>query len=657
VQTLPNGIKKYEASDNASIENFNANAQVIDDHIGQTNGPHGATSAATPNRIAQRDTGGRIKAAPPVDADDVARKGEVDALESKVGTLSSLLTTAKSSVVTAINELFTLASNGKAAIAAAITGMGQAAAGTDTFAQLAAKIRDISKDATAVAGNILSGKTAYVGGGKVTGTITDHSGATVAVATLNDGTGAKQSYIVSAASNAPSDMAMQIRIKPPAGYYDGNTILDVRLWGIRPDNIRSGDRIFWNDGTALTGSFTSDANATAPQILSGRTAYVNGAKITGTMVNRAGVQAQWSGVSSITELTVHPDAPSDHSKLVIKPGNDGYYDANSTFRVDMFGLVPGNIKAGQVVGYTNGSSTQKMIGTFTADANATAPQILSGRTAYVNGTKVTGTMANYPFQNVAYNAVAGSNGEIYTRINPGAYITTEIRDGKQVAEIYAQDPDFISANIRADKNIFGLQGGIPVKHAGNGDGGTAANHHNHQALSPWSGNALFVKGAWLTGGPTIYEGDSWIKIAEPDFKPENIANGINMFGLVGTMKRSWTLDFWMGHSSDHEGSFGFHGLSLPRRTFTGLGFQPRGWLLIQIPGSGNANISNRNWAYVADGLNATDMGRVFMYHWSNTGVNEHFTGHMPSADWYQPYQGVRVPVPQTIQWYRIFAWE
>lgn len=54
-----------------------------------------------------------------------------------------------------------------------------------------------------------------------------------------------------------------------------------------------------------------------------------------------------------------------------------------------------NIKAGVTVSYGLENNTLTSItGTFTSDANAYASGILSGLTAYVNSSKITGTMAN-----------------------------------------------------------------------------------------------------------------------------------------------------------------------------------------------------------------------------------------------------------------------
>jgi len=58
---------------------YDALRENLEDHASATTGVHGATSAATPNTIVQRDSAGRIKAAAPAASDDVARKEEVDA--------------------------------------------------------------------------------------------------------------------------------------------------------------------------------------------------------------------------------------------------------------------------------------------------------------------------------------------------------------------------------------------------------------------------------------------------------------------------------------------------------------------------------------------------------------------------------------------------
>ncbi len=59
----------------------------------------------------------------------------------------------------------------KGVIVAAINDMNQPAEVTDSHAQLADKIRDISNDATAVVGDVESGKTFYSAGAKKTGTL------------------------------------------------------------------------------------------------------------------------------------------------------------------------------------------------------------------------------------------------------------------------------------------------------------------------------------------------------------------------------------------------------------------------------------------------------------------------------------------------------
>ena len=117
---------------------------------------------------------------------------------------------------------------------------------------------------------------------------------------------------------------------------------------------------------------TSDANATASQILSGYTAYVNGSKITGTMTNRGAVSSSLNCGGSYT-------IPA------------GYHNGS--------GKVTANSLASQT------------------SATATAAQILQGYTAWVNGTRLTGTMI--AGINLGSAAASSSVGSSALRLNEG----------------------------------------------------------------------------------------------------------------------------------------------------------------------------------------------------------------------------------------------
>lgn len=96
-----------------------------------------------------------------------------------------------------------------------------------------------------------------------------------------------------------------------------------------------------------------------------------------------------SGVTKKSAATYTPGT-SDQS---IASGQ--YLNGTQTIKGDS-NLTAGNIRSGvkifNVTGSYAGSSSSG--GTDTSDATATAANILSGKTAYVNGSKVTGTMTN-----------------------------------------------------------------------------------------------------------------------------------------------------------------------------------------------------------------------------------------------------------------------
>ncbi|WP_128895714.1 pyocin knob domain-containing protein [Longirhabdus pacifica] len=85
----------------------------------------------------------------------------------------------------ALSELFTNVSDGKTTLAAAITDMGQSALGNMTFAQLAVKVKDISKNASSTPSDVLTGRTAYAGGTKITGTMSNNGTKIITPSTTN----------------------------------------------------------------------------------------------------------------------------------------------------------------------------------------------------------------------------------------------------------------------------------------------------------------------------------------------------------------------------------------------------------------------------------------------------------------------------------------
>ena len=173
----------------------------------------------------------------------------------------------------------------------------------DNFPTAISEIVTVSEgtaDATATATDILIGKTAYANGSKITGNMANNG-------TLSSSLNCGGSYTI------------------PVGYTSGGTV------------------------TANTLASQTSATATEAQILSGQTAYVNGSKITGTMANQG---AKTSSLNCGGSYTI----PA------------GYHNGS--------GKITANTLASQT------------------SATATAAQILSGQTAYVNGSKVTGTMAN-----------------------------------------------------------------------------------------------------------------------------------------------------------------------------------------------------------------------------------------------------------------------
>lgn len=156
----------------------------------------------------------------------------------------------------------------------------------------------------------------------------------------------------------------------------------------------------------MTGTFTTDANATAGDLAEGKTAYVNGAKVTGTLgdasVKGATIVTNPSAVRDNTSGGIAYDYTWADSNAIVRTGNTFMMTATYEQVANAIGLTADRLAPD---GYVLG-----IYGTYTSDATATANDIMAGETAYVNGVKVTGTMAIATSEQVqeVFNSVFGA---------------------------------------------------------------------------------------------------------------------------------------------------------------------------------------------------------------------------------------------------------
>ena len=124
--------------------------------------------------------------------------------------------------------------------------------------------------------------------------------------------------------------------------YGNQTLLDLTSDTVDEEYLLSGYTAHTKTGERITGSCTydadtSDATASAGEILSTKTAYVDGSRVTGTMPNRGAVTGT---ISDLTAYTIQ----------------NGYHDGSGTVDIDATEkakIIAGNIKDGvEILGVT-----------------------------------------------------------------------------------------------------------------------------------------------------------------------------------------------------------------------------------------------------------------------------------------------------------------